>query len=369
MKTLGAGAAAAVAGPFLADRGEKLYGETLGREALEKELKTLRDRLRDERGIDVDFSSVFPNEAEGLGLKGSAVEYLAEKRELCEALLDALDLYPPFLHRNAGISVVRMMNDMRRDDLEVGVKNQDILGMAERGNDTLYAEFVERHSDGPDGQLSVAINTAFPSRAKRREKFQSTIHHELEHFTEHDAPVDHLQYSGFTRGFRYERNFTGEDLAVAYDFEIEALAKEGIISVQTAVKLLRNYYGFANPYGKTNFFEDRASVAQNLLGSREQRSRLLERTKNDPILLKKVEFMKRHYFEKSFGLMDGMYWDLLEKPESDHKTMAEYLKARAALVGRMSNEEFAASIRGVLGEDVRVDMEAWKAQIRDFAGL
>jgi len=68
--------------------------------------------------------------------------------------------------------------------------------------------------------------------------------------------------------------------------------------------------GFADQYGTMDYIEDIGTVAEILFSDS---TRVIQRASSDPILAKKVQFLKNWYEEQSNGLLNDEYWQALER--------------------------------------------------------
>lgn len=98
--------------------------------------------------------------------------------------------------------------------------------------------------------------------------------------------------------------------------------------------------GFANGYGMTNQFEDRATVAEALFSG----DYLALETK-DPIIREKIQEMKRFYFLQSGGLMDEEYWQKCAKKKMLHPAPdQQWLKEKYKRMAGMNYEDYKKAV-------------------------
>lgn len=373
-----AGAAALISSvpaaiPYLVDVGRKVSGETIEREALEKELSNLREHLRTERDVEVDFSPIFPNEED---VSGESLDYVIEKRDLCKALIQSFDMYPPFMHKQTGLSVIRVVNDLKLyENVDETKVKSDIAGLAKSDRGVMYVEYAEQRPQITDTDSWIAdkIDKVFPSSPEDKiERLKLIMHHELEHFIEKSQSIDEASYQKTTRGYAAgdKAGKTDKfDLDYLYQYELDYLSNINFISSEEKERMERRYRGFANNYGRTNGREDRASIAESLLRGSSTYSALLERAKTDLILSNKIEFLKNYYFAKSHGTMDSGYWDFLKKEDIDSESIAAYLKVRAKILSSMTDDAYVTHIERRLKDTSGSpqDFVEWKAALTSWA--
>lgn len=364
LKGLGAGIVASglAAAPIIEKIATKQEGAE-GREEIERQITELREKLRSERGIEIDFSPVFPNEAEE-GFQGIALESLIEKRDVCESVAKTLDLYPPFMHKETGLSIIRVMNDLKAEDWNSytnSSKTVDPAGMTASQEGVMYFEYKEDNPIDP-----VRSKEGEARYASKQERMSSILNHELFHFIENSDFFyrDDYEYNqGYlleTRGHDYE---VDKMPPAPYNGEINSLVRLNKISPEVADQLREDTRGFARRYGKASFAEDRATVVEALYDRKLAAGRLEE----DEVLAKKMKFMKRYYFERSRGLMNHNYWDLVHNPAADSELVANYLKVQADILTSMSDEALLMYMKDSVGDQVDLEhAKKWKQELKSW---
>lgn len=367
---VGVTAASVLGKPLLQSEGRKFYGETIEKETLEHELTALREKLRQERGVEIDFSPSFPQEVSD-GLTSEPVEYLIEKRDICEALMQAFALYPHFVHTQTNLSIIRIENNLKLHEHEEGEeKERDIAGLASRDDGVMHVEYNELrpHIPNDDAWVRDKIEKFFPNSPEEKQEWtRSIFHHELAHFIEGDDSVNDEQYSRETRGFWYNETLPENYVQTLYVGELKFLVKRNTITEEQMTQLKQKYAGFARSYGKANFREDRATIAEALMTRGGSLGELQERAQTDEVLRKKITFMKKLYLKKSCGLIGETYWNLMERPSADEKMIAEHLKNRASILSHMSDKAFVLYMRDKAEEKISDDiLLEWKKTLREW---
>lgn len=118
-------------------------------------------------------------------------------------------------------------------------------------------------------------------------QFPTTFHHELRHAA--DGPI-------MRRAEIVDWENLNENGSNAY-------AKQGLIN--KLAEQVRRPDGFAEAYGRTNWLEDRATVAALLLTDPERAKELAQ---SDKVLATKIDKIKKDYLKTSGRRMDEKYW-------------------------------------------------------------
>lgn len=125
---------------------------------------------------------------------------------------------------------------------------------------------------------------------------RASIHHELWHRSDQNA-IRHLEVLGLKpiMWLLWNRNnppgaYLGDKIWDLIDEERRGL----------------DFRGFATPYGRANYNEDRATVAEGLMNDT---ALYFYRCKDDPVLARKVKLTMLDYRLKSDGLMDRKFFD------------------------------------------------------------
>ncbi|MBP6881604.1 MAG: twin-arginine translocation signal domain-containing protein [Candidatus Pacebacteria bacterium] len=363
LKGLGAGVVASgfAAAPIIEKIATKQEGVE-DREEIERQITELREKLRSERGIEIDFSPIFPGESEE-GFQGVALESLIEKRDVCESVAKTLDLYPPFMHKETGLSIIRVMNDLKAEDWNSytnSSKTVDPAGMTASQEGVMYFEYKE---DNPiDPVRSKEGEARFSSK---QERMSTILNHELFHFIENSDFFDrddyeyNQRYLLETRGHDYEMD---KMPPAPYNGEINSLVRLNKISPEVADQLREDTRGFARRYGKASFAEDRATVVEALYDQKLSAGR-----QEDTVLTEKMKFMKRYYFERSRGLMNHNYWELVHNPAADSELVSNYLKIQADIITGMSDEALVMYMKESIGDEVDLEhAKKWKQELRSW---
>lgn len=122
-----------------------------------------------------------------------------------------------------------------------------------------------------------------------------TFHHELFHCVDSIGTLseDNHQWGLGVYGEDYEKRY--------FDSSISEYSNDKLPSGRER--------GFPSTYAFRSIDEDQAEVAARLLV---RDSLLMKAMKEEPVLLKKVQLIKRRFFEISNGRMDGQFWKDLE---------------------------------------------------------
>ena len=353
LKALGAGvliAGAGLGGVAIND-GERILGETLNRKKEEAALAKARERLRNEFGVEVDFSPLQPLEKEEEWLSGESVEHLVEKRRVCEALIDAFAIYPPVIYKKESyISIVRVMDDLK---LITDGTPENIHGLAE-AEGVLHLRHIEK-----DGVLPISRRGFFGQVGRKnldKAGFIGTFHHELFHDLD---DIGNEEWVANTRGVSPQMS-TGA-LVYMYREELDKLANNNTITKSEKDAALKELQGFAYDDGKENPEEDRATIAELLLSAPEE---LGAPERMDQVLSKKISFIKKFCFQKSRGIMDEGYWETIRHAKGNSEIVARYHKERAEALARLSLDELRAYVEKETGE--RLDDEKLKSWREDI---
>jgi hypothetical protein len=350
--------------------GRKMYGETIDRENVESELNTLREQLRNERGVEIDFGKVFSVEKEvdfgdvlsiekEPGIEGESLDFLVEKRAVCQMLLEEFALYPSFTHKNTGLSIIRVVNNLKYDN-EVGT-----AGLADSAEGVMHLEYEEKGWEikTADEQVAHVVSALIPQEGTNIERMRSTFHHEMEHFIDR---VDANEWSKETRGYVFGEGLTLEQAAYLYDNELSVYQKNGTIGEEEMVKYSLGIKGFARRYGRRNHAEDRATIAETLYAPQD-RDAFTKRLEKDDVLAAKVEKIKEIYFKQSRGLMDRTYWNLVQKEEDNQIIISKYLNMRAQMLIKLSGDAFMQYIQNETGDEVDVDdAQEWRESLSEW---
>ncbi|KKW20043.1 MAG: hypothetical protein UY63_C0002G0002 [Parcubacteria group bacterium GW2011_GWA2_51_10] len=361
IKTLGAGALIAAvvgAGKQVAENdGERILGETISREQEEVALAKARERLRNDFGIEVDFSPLQPHEKEEHGLQGERVEYVVEKRRVCEALLDAFAYYPPVIYKKeAFISIVRVMDSLT---LEGESARERIQGIADVEG-VLHLQHIEHEGvfplarRGPLGQLG--------RENLDKEEFIRTFHHELFHELD---DIDDAEWIEQTRG-SLSGDISVAQLPYLYREELDKVVKNPAISPEErsaarSESVNNSPIGFATDDGRDNPWEDKATIAEFLLGDPGQFGSPESR---DPVLAKKIKFVEKFYFLKSRGIIDEGYWETIRRAKGNSEMAARYHKERSRTLALLSDEVLRDYVRQEIGDQLDdVALKSWREDI------
>jgi hypothetical protein len=151
------------------------------------------------------------------------------------------------------------------------------------------------------------------------------------------------EYSRETRDFWYGDSKLP---SILYTMEIDYLESQKALTPEEAAKLRINYYGFARRYGKTNFSEDKATVAEALFCP----EIIGDRLNKDTVLSKKMAFLKRSYFMRSRGTMNQVYWELVQKGQFGPQEISEYLDLQKEFLSQLSDEDLVQYVQSETGK-------------------
>ncbi len=353
LKTIGAGALV-VSGivPFSkVMAAEKEPSDKNNREQIQKSTHEMRKEISCEYGIEIDFSPIFPQEV-GRRVMGGPVEEIVQKHNICVAILNSLRQYPSFLVRSAHVPVIRVLNALSYKD------NEGTAGLSTFGEGVMHVEYSPRSYND---EVPYEYEDSKEMYANL-DTVEETVHHEIEHFLENDGSVQENEYGATQVVVKNGKKV--HLMKYAYTYEIVDFVSKGTLSKRDADKILNNTEGFATNYGRSSEHEDRASVAEQMLGP--LAPELFYRIKKDVILRNKVNFMKEFFFKKSYGLMNSAYWDFVERG-MDSNVVTQYLKEKAQLLCQQSDFVFAHLINEKRSKRISaVELKVWKQQLEKW---
>lgn len=353
LKALGAGAL--VASGILPNEAKAKSGyEDYDLNKLESTTHAIREEISKRYGIEIDFSPVFPSEEESK-IAAFPIKHIFEKYLICLAIKDSLQLYPPFLLKNTLTTVIRVVNNLSYMD------SGSTVGLSDASDGVIHLEYDTLSCGNELNQKEDDVMIRFYLRAMKE-----TLHHELEHMIEENDSISDVEYHK-TRIVLYEGK-REQLMQHAYKYEIEDFLEEKWISEKKAEELLAGTEGFPTEYARKSEKEDRASVAEQLLGSKSKE--LLHRIKTDQVLKQKVEFMEAFFFEKSYGLMDEKYWSLVHN-EAEPEFVEKYIKTMAGYLSTLNKEKYFAFMQKKLksyNRSVSVDtLKIWREKLLELA--
>ena len=332
--------------------GEQIVGETIGRNEAERSLQEILERLKNIYGINVDFGQFGADEAVR-GIHGEQVKFLTEKREVCEAIEDTLMCYPPAIYKKrAAIKAIKIADNYG------DVDQVEVVGQAVKESGNIYLERHEGRSDGILVMLGNIIRDAALSSAERKNKMRWVLHHELMHMID---GVDETRWTNDARGLRYDEEIPANMLPTLYNYELDSLRQNSGLKPEYAEQYKKSFIGFVRSYGKTNGSEDRATIAEDLFVFPKK---LKEIIVHDPLLGRKVDFMKKEYFTMSQGVMDEGYWNVMLEHSENPRFLAEYVRLRSEFLVKLPTEQFEKYVAKMSGGDLTdVDIASWQADI------
>ncbi len=331
--------------------GENIISETLERDEAQRGLREIRERLRAQYGVEVDFSPVSGNE-ESLDVRGDPLSFLREKQKACEAIERALMQYPPMMYKKrAIISRIRVVNNLVWDG------DSGVSGLSMRNKGDMYLEYNERHDVPLQSQIEKLLMTNTERDLHISRHIEYNFHHEIEHMID---DVDSSKWLTDARGLSASLEENRAYPYLLYHDELDTLTGSSSLSFTEAQQYKSANSGFAVPYGKTSDDEDRATIMQCLYLVPEIITRRME---TDTPLSQKVGFMKSEYFRMSRGVMDDKYWEVVTQYKDNPKMIAEYVKLQSARLLHMSDEELIAHAQT---QDITLsaeDLKTWRDEI------
>ncbi|MBP6881128.1 MAG: hypothetical protein KBC35_00685 [Candidatus Pacebacteria bacterium] len=316
---------------------------------VEKEVATLREELRSVYDVEVDFSPLFPKEAEK-GMQSVPVEQTIEKKHICEAILNALHMYPPRMVKETQISIVRAVNDLKID------LNRSIAGILHKDEGVISVEFA--HDPSLQNQTGKETGESLQTKI---EKIKEIVHHEIEHQIELLDEISDKEYIDKTRT-EIENGESYYPIVYGYLNELKAHLGNGLLKRVDVDLILEHDEGFARVYGRKDPQEDRATIVESLFGR--NATQLYERAKTDLVLKKKIDFMKQYYFKQSYGVMDETYWRIAEV--DDGIRAAQHISQRTFTLSNLDEQKFMTHIQDTLGEKANaIEIKKWQKSLKE----
>lgn len=276
-----AAATAAGLGVFLYPEAKRKVEDTFYEKEIDQEIKKLKEDLEKKYKINIEFD--FNKTEEGI-LSWEALSP-SEKRDALKCLMENIALYPPeFLAQTAIKQIVLVKN------LTSQRKENKISGVAIT-NGIIFMNYKSGILGWGDEEAT-----------------KGAIHHELLHEADaHDKDRAKIkkQWANLNPGGENDYFKTKADL----DRRYKELGKEKFD------ELVDKHTGFINVYSMISEEEDRATVAQSLLSYPKD---IMELAKDDPILIKKIEAIKKQYKKWTNGRMNEKFWQDLAEEKVDN---------------------------------------------------
>ncbi|OGZ08487.1 MAG: hypothetical protein A3C93_02645 [Candidatus Lloydbacteria bacterium RIFCSPHIGHO2_02_FULL_54_17] len=279
-----------VAALTLGHPAKELVEETIMKEGTEQELFAYLERLKNDFGVEVDFSETSGNSKEASARELS----LAEKKDLAENVYQALSLYPKEYIEQIGLRKIRGVKWMDVPRLDWYKKYlSNLKGYVDREHkDTLHL-----NKESVNSALGETFGWA------NNERMRYATHHELYHVADEHIGDEAFDAQWVADG--KERGATPPDLGKYFGMRGE---------------------GYATKYGSTSPHEDRAEIAAMLLT---RHGRMMRLAGKEAAIEDKITKIKEEFKTRSSGLIDGFYWELLQR--GDAGAIQEYFATRRAL--------------------------------------
>jgi hypothetical protein len=129
----------------------------------------------------------------------------------------------------------------------------------------------------------------------------------------------------------------------------------------------RKTKGFSRVYGRVDPSEDRATIFEFLTKSSSEQ--LHDRIDEDVVLTRKIIAVTGRFLRRSFGLMDGRYWDMVR---NEKKIPQGYFERETERILQTPYEAYASDERHfntgglrIMDAPTREEYEAWQQSLRD----
>jgi hypothetical protein len=282
LKIMGAGAAYAAINTI--PEMKEFAEEATSPEEIRKETERLKSEVEQRYAVSVHFDAIDNDTESGSGLS------LIEQRNALRELEKSFSFYPKEYIKNTALKNIHVVNNYTRKGVP-------------------FTAGITNESQHP-GRMLLNREHLF-SKITFEEFFDSgmpeTFHHELYHLSdEHDEHRRSLETRSFNTEWKKEHTQHGGD---SYSPGVPFGGK-----------------GFPNSYARTSPTEQRAVIAELLMSDY---NGLVEKSQEDPALANAVQKIKEEFFQKSSGIMDETYWNLVQTGDTD--SIRQYIAAKEAL--------------------------------------
>jgi hypothetical protein len=327
LKVLGAGVAT-VAGIGATPAFRDATLEAVASKELLESIESKRRRIREEYGVEVSFDELptKPEQFESSELR------LAKRERGITLLMEELKNLPPVLIKNSPLKLITLRSEILIRPR--GGEQPLINTHAVEGYVTLRRNQPRSMELNIDGNTTDLYHLFGWSEGNTR----TTFSHELFH------AIDRTDETRWMSLNELKQPYAVDDRTKSLMAAVGSLPTPG----------------FSNMYGRTNPYEDRATIYQKF-SSIDEYKELFERSMTDTVLAKKMKTIQSYMKDASFGLMDESYWiDRLEG-----KTDEKYFLEKAKTLLSIGWETFSQRNRTV----TREMFQAWKKKLGEEYGI